>query len=128
MDLVLYWTNKMIGESILELQETNVTDESNKSKEYDEYQPITGRQLNCSGQIGMTIENQFQFLHLHNSYLPIEGDVLKDDNPRYTDANIVALPNNGLFSSMKFIFAGTCQLSWTRYITSRFGELFINIL
>ena len=30
----------MIGESILELHETNATDESIKSYEYDEYQPI----------------------------------------------------------------------------------------
>ena len=35
-DLVLYWTKKMIGESILELHETNDTDESIKSYEYDE--------------------------------------------------------------------------------------------
>ena len=32
----------MIGESILELHETNATDESIKSYEYDEYQPIIG--------------------------------------------------------------------------------------
>ena len=31
----------MIGESILELHETNATDESIKSNEYNEYQPIT---------------------------------------------------------------------------------------
>ena len=36
----------MIGESILELHETNATDESIKSYEYDEYQPITSTQLN----------------------------------------------------------------------------------
>ena len=69
----------MIGESILELRETNATDESIKSCEYNEYQPITGTQLNSAGQITITIENQDQFLHLHNSYLLIEGDVLKAD-------------------------------------------------
>ena len=63
----------MIGESILELHETNATD----SYEYDEYLPITGTQLNSAGQITITIENQDQFLHLHNSYLLIEGNVLK---------------------------------------------------
>ena len=70
----------MIGESILELEETNATDESIKSYEYDEYQPITGTQLNIAGQITITISNQDQFLHLHNSYLLIEGEVLKADN------------------------------------------------
>ena len=53
MDLVLYWTKETIGESILELHETNAT------------------QLNSAGQISVTIKNQDQFLHLHNSYLLI---------------------------------------------------------
>ena len=84
----------MIGESILELHETNSTDESIKSYEYDEYQPITGTQLNSAGQI--TITNQDQFLHIHNGYLLIEGGVLKADNTRYADADLIALTNNGL--------------------------------
>ena len=54
----------MIRESILELHKTNATDESIKSYEYDEYQPITGTKLNSDGQITITIENQDQFLHL----------------------------------------------------------------
>ena len=66
----------MIGESLLELHETNATDESIKSDEYNEYQPITGTQFNSAGQITITIENQDQFLHLQNSYLLIEGEVL----------------------------------------------------
>ena len=72
-------------------------------------QPITGTQLNRAGQITITIENQDQFLHLDNSYLLIEGDVLRADSIRYTDADLVALNNNGLvyfFSSMKLILAG----------------------
>ena len=52
----------MIWESILELHETNATDESIKSYEYDVYEPITGTQLNSAGQITITIENQDQFL------------------------------------------------------------------
>ena len=71
----------MIGESILELHETNATDERIKSYEYDEYQPVAGTQLNSAGQITITIENQDQFPHLHNSYLLIE-DVLKADDTR----------------------------------------------
>ena len=79
----------MIGESILELHETNATDESITSYEYDDYQPITSTQLNSAGQI--TIENQDQFLHLHNSYLLIEGEVLKADDTRYADADLITL-------------------------------------
>ena len=99
----------MIGESILQLHEGNAVDESIKSYEYDEYQPITGTQLNSAGQITITIENQDQLLHLQSSYLLIEGDVLKADSPRYADADLVALINNGLlylFSSMKLTLAG----------------------
>ena len=99
----------MIGESILELHETNATDESIKSYEYDEYQSITGTQLNSAGQITITIENQVQFLHLHNSYLLIEGDVLKADDTRYAEADLIAFTDNGLlhlFSSLKLTLAG----------------------
>ena len=99
----------MIGESILELHETNATDENIKSYEYDEYQPITGTQFNSAGQIAITTENQDHFMDLHNSYLLIEGDVLKADNIRYADADLVALTNNGLlylFSSWKLTLAG----------------------
>ena len=66
MDLVLYGT-KMIGKSILQHHEGNAVNESNKSYEYDEYQPITSTQLNSAGHITITIENQDQFLHRHNS-------------------------------------------------------------
>ena len=99
----------MIGESILELHETNDTDENIKSYEYNEYQVITGTQLNSAGQITITIENQDQFLHLQNSYLLIEGEILKSDNARYADADLIALTNNGLlylFSSLKLTLAG----------------------
>ena len=99
----------MIGESILELHETNTTDESIKSYEYDEYQPITGKQLNIAIQITITNENQDQFLHLHNSYLLIEGDALKADAARYADADLITLTNNGLlylFSSLKLTSVG----------------------
>ena len=99
----------MIGKSILELQETNARDESIKSYEYDEYQPITGTQLNSAGQIAITIENQDQFLHLQNRFLLIEGDVLKADDTRYADADLIALTNNRLqhlFSSLKLTLTG----------------------
>ena len=99
----------MIEESMLELHDTNATDESIKSYEYNEYQPITGTQLNSAGQITITIENQDQFLHLQNSYLLIEGEVLKADNTRYADTDLIALTNNGLlylFSSLKLTLAG----------------------
>ena len=91
----------MIEVSILELHETNATDENIKSYEYNEYQPITGTQLNSGGQITITIDNQ--------EHLLIEGEVLKADNARYVDADLIALTNNVLlylFSSLKLTLAG----------------------
>ena len=116
----------MIGESIPELHETNATDESIKSYEYNEYQPITGAQLNNAGQITITIENQDQFLHLQNSYLLIEGEVLKAENARYADADLIALTNNGLlylFSSLKLTLAGqeVDQVNYPGHATSLLG-------
>ena len=99
----------MIGESILELHETNATDESIKSYEYNEYQTITGTQFNSAEQITITIENQDQFLHLQNNYLLIQGEVLKADNARYADADLITLTNNGLlylFSCLELTLAG----------------------
>ena len=49
-----------------------------------------------------------QFLHLHNSYLLIEGEVLKADYTRYADADLIALTNNWLlylFFSLKLTLA-----------------------
>ena len=105
----MYWTKKIIGESILELHETYAADESIKSEENDEYQLITGTQRNSVGQITITFENQDHFLHLHNSYFLIEGEVLEADNRRYADADLITLTNNGLlylFSSLKLTLAG----------------------
>ena len=99
----------MNGESIIDLHEFNATNESIKYYEYDEYQPITGTQLNSAGQITITIDNHDQFLHLHNIYLLIEVDLMKADNARYAAADLVALTNNGLFylfSSLKLTLAG----------------------
>ena len=99
----------MIVESILELHETNATYVNIKSYEYDKYQPIIGTQLNSAGHITIPIENQNQFLHLHNSYLLIEGDVFKADDTRYAHNDHIALTNNGLlylFCSAKLTLAG----------------------
>ena len=97
-----------------------------KAYEYDEYQPITGTQVNSAGQITITFENQDQFLHLHNSYLLIEGNVLKADDTRYADSDLIALANNGLlylFSSLKLTLAGQTveHINYPGHATSLLG-------
>ena len=53
----------MALEGILKIQERLSVDDSIKSYQYAEYQPITGSQLNTSGQITITIENSDDFYH-----------------------------------------------------------------
>ena len=84
-----------------------------------------------AGQITITIDNQDQFLHLHISYLLIEGNVLKADDTRYADVNLIALTNNvPIFQfevSIDWRDGGICQLSCSCYNTPWFSELLINI-
>ena len=49
--------------------------------------------VRSAGQITITIEKQ-SVPAQHNSYLLIEGDRLKTNNSRCTDANLVAPTNN----------------------------------
>ena len=79
-----------------------------------------------AGQIKITIENEDRFLHLHNSYLLIEGNVLKADDTRYADADLIALTNNGLlylFSSLKLTLAGQTveHVNYSGHATSLLG-------
>ena len=82
---------------------------------------ITGTQRNSAGQIPITIENQDQFLHLHNSYL------LKADNARYADADLTNPGLLHLFSSLKLTLAEQTVEHVNYPCPSRFCELFNNI-
>lgn len=99
----------MIGEEILQLNEKPSVDDSIKSYEYVEYNPIIGTQLNNAGVITITIENHDEFLHPHRSAILIEGNLVKEDNAVYADADLVSLTNDGLlflFSNIKYSLSG----------------------
>ena len=93
-------------ESILHIQDGLGIDDSIKSYEYVEYQPIIGSQLNTAGQIAITIENTDDFYHPHHSYMLIEGRLVKAAaGASYADADIVTLTNNALmylFTNIKY--------------------------
>ena len=55
----------MIGESILELHETNATDETIKSYQCNEYQPITGTQLNSASFLKKILNNIFEKYNIY---------------------------------------------------------------
>ena len=92
---------------ILQITEDIPVDDSIYEYEYREYNPITGTDLN-RGSIVITIEAQDIYTHPAESFLIIEGELIKDDGTRYLENDEVALINNGimyLFSDVRFHLA-----------------------
>ena len=89
---------------ILRITDPIITDESISEYEHLEYNPIAGSNLNNSGSdITITIELQDVFSHPNGSYLIIEGELIKNNNTRYADADEVTLTNNGIMYLFKRI-------------------------
>ena len=104
----------MIDEHILQIQESFESDEAIKRYEFNEYAPQTGTNLNSPGEIRIIIESQDEFFHLSNSYILIEGDLLKEAKDGadflYKNEDNIALSNNGplyLFSNIRLEMSGT---------------------
>ena len=98
---------------ILQLTEDIPVDDSIYEYEYKEYNPIVGTDLN-RGSIVLTIESQDIYTHPAESFLIIEGQLLKRalnagrDDPYDDDGDIVTLINNGLmylFSDIRYHLA-----------------------
>ena len=102
---------------ILQITEDIPVDDSIYEYEYKEYNPIVGTDLN-RGSIVLTIESQDIYTHPAESFLVIEGELIKrtpDPGPNppagnvnYADADHIALTNNGmmyLFSDVRFHLA-----------------------
>ena len=99
-----------IGEEILRINEKPIQDDSIKSYEHAEYNPIVGTQLNTAGVITIAINNYDQFVHPHESGLLIEGTLVKaEDGSAYADTDQISLTNVGpmfLFSGVKYSLSG----------------------
>ena len=94
---------------ILNIKEKLTFDDSIKSYQLTEYQPITSSQLNTSGQITITIENTDDFYYPRQSWLKIEGNLLKTDGKLYGDNDLITLTNNGLmylFTNIEYSLSG----------------------
>ena len=98
---------------ILQITEDIPVDDSIYEYEYKEYNPIVGTDLN-RGSIVLTIESQDIYTHPAESFLVIEGRLIKRDrdlNGRiqyYNNNDIITLINNGimyLFSDIRFHLA-----------------------
>ena len=98
---------------ILQITEDIPVDDSIYDYEYKEYNPIVGTDLN-RGSIVLTIESQDIYTHPAESFLVIEGRLIKrarDGGGRiqyYANADVVTLINNGimyLFSDVRYHLA-----------------------
>ena len=98
-----------MSSSILKITEPIRTDTSIDEYEYFEYGPIVGANLNNSGgDIRITIETQDIFTHPSESFLIIEGRLIKDDDTLYADGDVISLTNNGLmylFKNIKYLLS-----------------------
>ena len=92
---------------ILQITEDIPVDDSIYDYEYKEYYPITGTDFN-RGSIVITIESQDIYTHPAESFLNIEGQLLKNNDAFYLQNDNVALINNGimyLFSDVRYHLA-----------------------
>ena len=91
--------------SILRITDPILKDDSIDKYEEIAYEPIAGTNLNAPGQdIRLTIETQDIFTHPSESYLIIEGDLLRADNGnRYQHDALITLTNNGIMHLFKRI-------------------------
>ena len=97
---------------ILQITEDIPVDDSIYEYEYKEYNPITGTDLN-RGSIVITIESQDIYTHPAESFLVIEGQIIKEAPvppaaAEYVNDDKIALINNGLmylFSDVRYHLA-----------------------
>ena len=92
---------------ILNFQEKYIESDAIKSYEYNEYQLMSGFNLNIPGNINIHIKNQEEFYHPRWSNL-VEGNLLRENGTRYAAADAISLSNNGvmhLFSNVKYELA-----------------------
>ena len=90
--------------SIFRITDPILKDDSIDKYEEIEYEPVAGTNLNSSGQdIRLTIETQDIFTHPSESYLIIEGRLLRANNNSYGDNDLITLTNNGIMHLFKRI-------------------------
>ena len=95
--------------SILRITDPILKDDSIDKYEEFAYEPIAGTNLDAPGQdIRITIETQDIFTHPSESYLIVEGQLIKRNvnpplNNLYLDTDLITLSNNGIMHLFKRI-------------------------
>ena len=86
----------------LRIKELVATDESITEYEDLQFNPIAGSNLNDSGSdITITIELGDCYYYPSESYLIVEGELIKTDDTRHADIDEVTLTNNGIMYLFK---------------------------
>ena len=89
---------------ILRITDPILSDDSIDKYEEFEYEPVAGTNLNStSADIRLTIETQDIFTHPSESFLIIEGTLVKTDNHTYANNDPISLTNNGMMHLFKRI-------------------------
>ena len=87
--------------SILRITDPIPSDNSIDKYEEVEYEQVAGTNLNASGQdIRLTIETQDIFTHPSESFLIVEGRLVKLNNNSYGNNDLITLTNNGIMYSV----------------------------
>ena len=90
--------------SILRITDPVPSDNSIDRYEDVEYEPVAGTNLNASGQdIRLYIGTQDIFTHPSESFLIIEGRLIKANNNSYGNDDLISLTNNGVMHLFKCI-------------------------
>ncbi|XP_065665674.1 uncharacterized protein LOC136087096 [Hydra vulgaris] len=93
------------SQTILNITETPIVDESIEKYYYRDYDPASRPNLNNTGNIIINIEQSDLYSVPSDAYLLFEERLLKADNTAYANADAVALTNNGimyLFSQISY--------------------------
>ena len=96
--------------NILRITDPILSDDSIDKYEDVEYEPVAGTNLNSSGaDIRLDIQTQDIFTHPSESFLIIEGRLVKANNNSYRNDDAIALTNNGiahLFKRIRYELSG----------------------
>ena len=96
--------------SILRITDPILKDDSIDRYEEIVYEPVTGSNLNEPGQdIRLIIETQDIFTHPSESYLIIEGALLRNNGNSYGNNDPISITNNGmmyLFKRIRYDLSG----------------------
>ena len=93
----------------LNLLETVQEDTSITSQQLFPFNPINGTQYDNAGIVQINIENQAEYFLPSQSWLQIDGRLLREDNQSYADNTNIALVNNApmyCFSNIKYYLGG----------------------